>query len=159
MIIAAINIIAVLVFFSLTKSSSDAREIVSDYCAMLGWSASYVAAHVGTYAGADKAGAGSRVEPLRVTGAEPLKVTGASAAVVRAVGGRYGEGVDGSLVQRPRSPLACAATKRADSVSSSEARQESLRGCRGWQDAPVQMWSYRIDRTYPPPRSGNRAER
>ena len=151
MIIAAIDIIAVLVFFSLTKSSSDAREIVSDYCAMLGWSASYVAAHVGTYAGADKAGAGSRAEPLRVTGA--------SAAVVRALGGRYGEGVDGSLVQRPRSPLACAATKRADSVSSSEARQESLRGCRGWQDAPVQMWSYRIDRTYPPPWSGNRAER
>ena len=30
-------------------------------------------------------------------------------------------------------------------------------GCGGWQDAPVPMWRYRIDRTYPP-WSGDRAE-
>ena len=139
-----------MLFFPLPESSSDARAIVSDCCAMLGRSASYVAAHVGTYVGTDKAVSRARKAPMRVAGA--------SAALVRAAGSRYGEGVDVSSGQQLCPTLARVVAKRVDFVSSPEDGHELLGVCGGWQEAPVLMWRYLIDWTYPP-WSGNRAER
>ena len=88
MIIAIINVV-VMLFFPLPKFSSDTRAIVSDCCAVLGRLAVYVVAHVGTYVGADKGGAGARATLLRVAWA--------SAAAVMVAGGRYRKGDDGLL--------------------------------------------------------------